>query len=251
MIKKLLFVLIAMGTMQAFGQDKENGRHNEMHHKKSTASEKPGDKWMMFTRGIGVSFQGFNKLDDRIKNFPQYEGLKDRAFTLSLGTLNQYKNFLSGLDITGGSSMSGHRDKKSSTTHFLSAAVDLGYDVIPTEKVLLYPFVGFGGESYRVKYYKDNSGIDFDAVAGSTTVQNSLKPLILNNGWFSWRAGIGVGIKSPTGNSMAMLKAGYTGSFKSRSWKSSDNQTLDNAPSDRLGRVFVSIVFGGMNNKMK
>lgn len=253
-MKKLLFLLIAMGTMQAFGQVKEGARGTETMHKKSTSPQKPGDQWMMFSRGIGVSFQNFDGLNNRISGFPQYAKLKDYAMTLNLGTLNQYKNFISGLDITGGSSMSGHRDKKSSTTRFISAAVDFGYDVIPTERILLYPFVGFGGESYQAKFFKDNSGVDFDDVAGNPITQMAIKPVSFNNGWYAWRAGFGVGIKSSKGNGIAILKAGYTGSFNNKSWKSSDNQSLRDAPSDRLGRVFVSIILGntrGMNHMMK
>lgn len=248
-MKKAIFTLLAMGAFHVFGQG-----NNFLPVSTSLVnhSEPPKNKdegWMMFTRSIGVSFQQFDGLNDRLSGFSQYQKLKNYAATLSLGTLNQYKNFISGIDVTGGSSMSGHRDKKSSTTRFLGAAVDFGYDVIPSQKILLYPYVGIGGESYQAKYYKDNSGVDFDDVAGSPTIQNAIRPVSFKNSWFGWRAGLGVGIKSSKGNDVAILKLGYTGSFKDRAWKSSDNQTLNGAPKDNLNRWFVSIVLGGVKSR--
>ncbi|MBS1927736.1 MAG: hypothetical protein IT254_01530 [Chitinophagaceae bacterium] len=253
-MKKLIFSLLAFGATYAYGQDNTFLPTSTAIVSQQDPPKKQGDDWMMFTRGIGVSFQNFDGLNDRLKGFSQYKELRDHAFTLSLGTLNQYKNFISGFEVTGGSSMSGHRDKKSSTTRFLGAAVDFGYDVIPSKKIVLYPYLGIGGESYWAKFFKDNSGVDFDDVAGSPAIQNAIRPVSFNNGWFGWRGGIGVGIRNSSGNSLAMLKAGYTGSFKDRAWKSSDNQTLNGAPKDGLNRWFVSIVLGdlkGKANKMK
>ena len=71
-------------------------------------------KGQLMTRGIGISFQSFDGLNSRIANLPQYKTLRDYMGIISLGSMNVHKNFVSGLTLTVGSSMSGDRDKKSS-----------------------------------------------------------------------------------------------------------------------------------------
>lgn len=211
------------------------------------AQEKKQEKMSMpiMIRAIGVSFQGFDGLNSRVKGLPQYETLKDHMFTISLGSMQVRKNFISQLSLTGGSSLSGDRDKKSSALRSYGGSFALGYDVIPSDRIMLYPLAGIGAEAYHAIFYKDNSAVNFNDVLLSSTVQNDIRSVKFTNSFFTYNVGLGFALKSPKGPGIIGLQAGYSGSFKDKTWKSSENQVLNNAPSDDLGRFNISLVFGG------
>lgn len=214
---------------------------------KSTKTES-----MLMTRGIGVSFQKFDGLNSRIAVLPQYKALRDYMATLSLGSMNVRNNFISGINITGGSSMSGDKGKRSSSLRFLSGSLYLGYDVIKGDKFMLYPMVGFGGEGYQARFFKDNSAVNFNDVLTSGTTQNNIRPVIFKNMFGTYHAGIGFTVKPSTkSNGSIGIQASYTGSFKDKAWKSSDNQDLGNAPSDRLSRFQVGLVINSFPKFIK
>lgn len=195
------------------------------------------------TFGIGVAFQEFDGLKDRMANFSQYEALKDYSATIQLGWQKERDRLISSSGIMLGSSMSGDRDKKSSTVRFIGLGADIGYDLIKSEKVMLYPLAGIGYEFYQARFFTDNSGVDFDDVVGSPTVQNAIRPLALRNSFFTYRLGMGVSLTGPKDHGGSIgVQAGYVGSFDSRNWKSNDNQVLNNAPKDQLGRFQVSLI---------
>ncbi|MBK8495699.1 MAG: hypothetical protein IPL50_12280 [Chitinophagaceae bacterium] len=112
-------------------------------------------KWqagnMTSIHGIGVSFQQFSGLNSRVAGNPQFKTLRDYMGTISLGSRGK-QNFISDLTITGANSMSGNRSKKSSTLRSLAAGISLGYDLIPSEKFMLYPMVGIGIEGFRLNF---------------------------------------------------------------------------------------------------
>src|SRR5262245_61354772 len=67
------------------------------------------------TRSLGGAFQQFDGLNSRVANLPQYEQLKDYSATLGLGWFKEKDRLISIMGVTIGSTMSGHRDEKSST----------------------------------------------------------------------------------------------------------------------------------------
>ena len=171
-------------------------------------------------------------------------------YTLSAGSMHVIKNFVSQLNLTGGLSFTGDRDKQSSALRYLGAGLDFGYDVIPADKVMLYPMIGIGAETYHAIFYKDVSAVDFDAVANSSTVQNSIRSVKFVNSFMTYRLGLGVALKSPKGNGTIGIQAHYIGSFKQKGWKSAEYQSLNNAPSDNLHRVSISLIFTGRGMMM-
>ncbi|MEP6747405.1 MAG: hypothetical protein ABJB86_06750 [Bacteroidota bacterium] len=204
------------------------------------------DKKMEFfpemSRGAGVSFQKFDGLNSRIANFPQYKQIRDATGVLQLGWFKENHQFISQMTLMAGSSMSGDRDAKSSTIRYLGAGADIGYDFIKSDKVALYPLVGIGYQAYQARFYTDNSGVDFNTVLSSTAVQNSIKSLDLTNGFFNYRLGAGLAATSAKRHASIGIQALYTGSFKDRAWRSSQDQTLSNAPVDKLSQVYVGLV---------
>ncbi|MFT3909181.1 MAG: outer membrane beta-barrel protein [Ferruginibacter sp.] len=215
-------------------------------------SDKPDHETLMFIRGIGISFQEFDELNSRVANRPEYKTLRDHAATLELGFMNVSKNIVFDAELIGGSSMSGDRDKKSSAIRFLATGIDIGYDVIPNKTILLYPMAGIGTQAYRARFYKDNAAVPFDLVLASSNTQNAIRPVDFKNAFFTYRFGIGFAIRPPKNNDAAIgIQFRYTGSFKEKSWKSSDNQELANAPKDRLSQFQVSLILGDMPMKKK
>lgn len=208
----------------------------------------------MFTFSIGASFQKFDGLNSRVAGMPQYKQLKDNTATLGLGWLKEEKRVISSGNITLGSSMSRHHDEKSSTVRYGTITADLGYDLIKSEKIMLYPFAGLGFQHYQAIFLKNNSTVAFNDVLQSETVNNSISSVKFNNSFLVYRFGLGFAVQSPKcpGSSIG-LQAGYAGNFKNHEWKSSENQTLGNAPVDKINQFFAGIVFIStpkfMNNK--
>ncbi|MEO6732209.1 MAG: hypothetical protein ABIN01_13410 [Ferruginibacter sp.] len=198
----------------------------------------------MFTHGFGGSFQQFDGLNSRVANLSQFKQLKDYTATLGLGWLKDHNHVISSGSITLGSSMSGDRDEKSSTIRYAAINADLGYDVVKSEKVMFYPFVGLGFQHYQAIFFKDNSAVPFDDVLQSSTTKNTISSVRFNNSFFVYRAGLGFSVQPPKcpGSSIG-IQAGYAGSFKDQAWKSNENQALGNAPKDKIGQVFANIVF--------
>ena len=193
---------------------------------------------------IGGSFQKFNGLNDRISNFQQYKKLPDYTATLEIGWLKEHKRVVSAAGINIASSMSGNHNEKSSSLRSLGAHADIGYDLVKSKMVMLYPLIGIGYEMYQARFFQDNSSVDFNNVAQSPTLQNSIGPVAFTNAFLTYRAGLGFAVHSQKypGNSIG-LQAGYSGSFSSHAWKSNEGQTLSNAPEDKLSKVFVGLVF--------
>ncbi len=204
------------------------------------------DKWEAFipqmSQGIGGGFQKFNGLNGRIANFPQYKGLPSYTANLDMGWFKEKKRVISSGGFSAGSSMGANHDKESSTIRFLGLHADAGYNLLRGDRVLLYPLVGLGLESYQARFFQDNSGVDFNNLLGSSAVQNNVRPLELKNFFFNYRLGLGVAFRNPAmPHSSIGLQAGYTGSFSSHDWRTNNNQVLMNAPEDKLSRVYVSL----------
>lgn len=234
-MKKILLIILSGICLTSYAQKKKS--------KDSTT--------MLMTNGIGVSFQQFGELNKRIASFPQYKGLRDQMWTLTLGSMNVRKRFVSGLNVTGGSSMSGDRGKRSSALRFLSGGIDFGYDLIPADRFMLFPLVGLGAETYRAVFYKDNSAVDFNDVLNSPVTQNNIQSVKFTNSFFNYRLGLGFALKSPKGSGTVGIQLGYIGSFSDRSWKGQENQVLSRSPEDNLSRFQVSLIFGNKSNMMR
>ncbi|MES1222220.1 MAG: hypothetical protein ABUT20_42385, partial [Bacteroidota bacterium] len=115
--------------------------------------DKMADYVPEMSRSAGVSFQKFNGLNNRIAGFPQYKEVKDATGVLQLGWLRERHQFVTQMNLMAGSSMSGDRDTRSSTIRYLGAGLDIGYDVIKSEKISLYPMIGIGYQAYQARFF--------------------------------------------------------------------------------------------------
>jgi hypothetical protein len=236
-MKTIMFIALSVFSLSAMAQEKKE---------KSTRWDKmKTHKPVIMTRGAGITLLDFNNLNARIAGFPQYKGLKNRIYTLSFGSMHVEKNFVSQFTVTGGSSLSGNRNKKSSTLRTLGAGMDLGYDVIPAKNIMLYPLVGLGAEGYQAVFFKDLSAVDFDDVANSSAVQNDIRKTKFTNTFLTYRLGMGVSFKSPKDDGSIGLQVGYVSGFRSQGWKSAEFQSLNKSPKDGLQRFAVTLVFTG------
>lgn len=224
----------------------------------AVAQETKKDKWEKMkqymptmTKSVGISFQKFDGLNNRIAGFPQYDPVKNHIWTISAGSMHNIKNFITHSTFTAGSSLSGNPDRQSSTVRVLGAGLDFGYDVIPAETFMVYPLVGVGAETYHAIFFKDVSGVDFDDVANSPAMQNSIRKTKFTNTFITYRLGLGVALKSPKGMGTIGLQGGYAGSFADKHWRSAEYQSLNGSPKDGLQRYSVSLILsGGMGNMM-
>lgn len=225
-MKNILSLVLVCICLPAFSQD-----------------DKKAEEFPEMSRAVGISFQKFDGLNGRISDFPQYKELKNATGVLQLGWFKETHQFISQASLMAGSSMSGDRDKRSSTIRYLGAGIDIGYDVIKSEKIAIFPLAGLGYQAYQARFFKDNSSVDFDDVLQSPGVQNSLRSLDLRNGFFNYRLGLGVAARSVKYKCSIGIQAIYTGSFKDREWRSNQNQVLDNAPVDGLSQIYAGLVF--------
>lgn len=239
-MKTMMLIALSTFSLSAMAQEKND---------KKAKWEKMSSAMPVMTHGIGMSFQNFDGLNHRIAGFPQYKGLNNRIYTLTAGSMHVMNNFVSQFSITGGSSLTGNPDEKSSTLRTVGGGFNLGYDVIPSESVMLYPLVGLGAETFHAIYYRDVSAVEFDAVANSSTVQNSIRKTKFVNSAFTYRLGLGLSFKSPKDHGSIGIQAGYVSGFHDEKWKSAEYQNLSNAPHDIIKRFQVSLIFSG--GKMK
>ncbi|HTL09591.1 MAG TPA: hypothetical protein VL307_15070 [Chitinophagaceae bacterium] len=224
---RFLFLTLCIGAaLTSFGQDNNKT-----------------DKFPDMSRAIGVSFQRFHGLDSRIAGFPQYKELPKATGVIQLGMFSDKKQFVNQVNLSAGSSLSGHRDKRSTNLRYLGAAIDFGYDFIKDERVALYPLVGIGYQRYQARFFRDNSGINFNDVVNSPTLQNNIKSLDLTNGFLNYRLGLGIAAKSVKYQCSIGLQAMYVRSFNDHAWRTSQYQTLANAPEDYLSQIYAGLVF--------
>lgn len=233
-MKLFIFTLLLVVTLPSAAQHK-------MGH--------PGKKSRMvndlpsITRSLGGSFQQFSGLNGRVENLPQYKTLKHYTPTIGLGWMKERNRLISDMGMTAGSSMSRHRNEKSSTIRYFGFNANAGYDLLKNEKITLYPLAGVGFQTYQAIFYKDNTGVDFDDILSSSTIQNSISPVKFRNNFWVFRVGTGILFSSPKNKSGSIgLQAGYTGSFRRNAWKSNENQSLGNAPGDRISQFYFSLV---------
>jgi len=235
-MKTIMLIALSVFSLSAIAQEKTD---------KKAKWEKMRSNAPIMTNGIGMSFQNFDGLNHRIAGFPQYKGLNNRMYTLTAGSMHVMNNFVSQMSITGGSGLTGNPNEKSSTLRSIGGGIDLGYDVIPSKSVMLYPLVGIGGETFHAIYYRDVSTVEFDAVANSTTVQNSIRKTKFVNSAFTYRLGLGMSFASPKDMGSIGIQAGYVSGFHDEKWKSAEYQNLANAPHDIIKRFSVSLIFSG------
>ncbi len=232
-MKKFQFLFLLLPAYSAMSQ-MDMGMHSKMHYDST--------KTFNTYRNIGVSYQKFNGLNDRIKMHPQYESMKEVMGTLGLGSIMQHNHFVAVNGLTVGYSMSGKRNKKSSSLGFIGLNADFGYNFFKKEdRVQLYPTVGVGVEGYRARFNKDVSAVPFDDVLQSNTTQNNIRSLTFMSGYFTYRFGLNLAVNSKDKSGAIGLQAGYTGGFNDSPWKTTENQTLLNAPNDKLSRLFANI----------
>lgn len=196
-----------------------------------------------FFHSHGISFQKFENLNKRVVANPQFEEAKNSTGTLQFGTFAERKRLITGFSINAGNSLSGDREKKSTSTSFIGLSADVGYNLLKSSHVLLYPFAGLGYETYKVKYNRDVSSIPFDSVLLSNNFQQRAENLVFNNSFLVYRVGMGMVItsKKHVRNSIG-LQVDYSGSFKENHWKINNSQTLLNSPADKLSKISASVL---------
>jgi hypothetical protein len=191
----------------------------------------------------GISFQNFENLNARVALYPQYAKAKSSTGTLQFGVFAQRNRWLTSYSINGGNSLSGDRKKKNSATIFLGSSADLGYNIIQSNRLSIYPFAGFGYENYKLKYNRDISALPFDSVLQSSAYLQEIEQPVFNNAFLAYRFGFGMFVTSRKFQQNSIgLQVGYTGSFGEKDWKANKTQILLNSPQDALAKVFASVL---------
>ncbi len=232
----LLFLTAAVSS---FAQEKDHDKKPEEHR---MIGHRMMQKLPYMTRLLGGSFQSFDGLNARVANVPQYKQLNNFSPTIGLGWLNDYKNVVTNASLVLGSTMSGHRNEKSSTVRYIGVNADIGYDVVKSDLIMLYPMVGLGLQKYQALFYRDNTSVNFNDVLASPAIENSISSVRFKNSYTVYRFGLGFSVKTPKYPAAIGIQAGYTGSFKKNQWHTNEDQALGNAPEDRISQFYVSLL---------
>lgn len=232
-------IIVSILLLPAYSAMAQMGMHSNMHSKMmkdSTIS-------FGFYKTIGMSFQQFDELNGRVKGDPTYHQLCEAIGTLGLGAIIQKGHFVTLNNFTIGYGMNGNREKKNSTTGMLGFSADFGYNIFGrNSRVELFPTAGLGLEGYRVRLNKNTPDSDFDEVLDNEETQNDIRSVTFYNIYFNYRFGLNLNVKSPDKSRTIGLQGGYTASFNDRSWRVNYNQTLADAPSEKLSRFYVNLV---------
>lgn len=233
-MRSIILVCLLVAVVPAFSQ-----------YKHSAADAPYG------TFGIGVGFQDFEAINNRIENYPQYKQLRDVTGLLQLGWIKEKRRVISIFNVMAGSTMSGDRDKRSSVVKFIGVQGDIGYDVIKNDRVMLYPYAGIGYEWYKARFFRDVSSVEFDDVLENVNTRDAIKSTDLKNAFFLYQVGLGFAVKNPRNpNKLIGIQAAYSGSFEDRTWRSNENQVLTGSPEDDLGRFHISLILGAKPQMM-
>ncbi len=192
----------------------------------------------------GISFQQFTAINKRIAANPMYQQTKNSTGTLDFGFITNYKKVAISYNLNAGNSLSGNRNKRSTSINFLGGSVDVLFPVYKVKTITVNPFVGLGFEKFKVKLNKDLSTVPFDSLLGSNNNQQLIGNLQFSNAFALYRFGLQVVIQSnkKLKNSVG-LQVGYLNSFTKNDWKANDTQSVLNAPKDKLAKLFASIIF--------
>ena len=196
-----------------------------------------------FYHSHGISFQKFDNLNKRIVAYPQFEQPKNSTGTLQFGMFAERNRLITSYSINAGSSISGDRDKRSANTGYFGLSADVGYNLLKSTRISLYPFAGLGYETFKVKFNRDVSTIPFDSVLLSNNAQQGVENLVFNNSFMIYRLGVGMVFTSKKNvrNSIG-LQVDYSGSFKENDWKINKSQTLLNSPKDMLSKIAMRLL---------
>lgn len=195
-----------------------------------------------FFHSHGISYQKFENLNNRISLYPQYASLKNTVGTLQFGLITERRKTSIIYSFSTGSSLSGNKETKSSSTKFIGGSVDLAYHMIGRKQISFYPLLGLGYERYSIVLRKDNSMVPFDSVLQNNNVQQNSEPLQFTNAFVVYKMGLGINarsLKHPR-NSIG-LQGGYIGGFNNRTWRINGTQLLFNSPKDNLSKFFFHI----------
>jgi hypothetical protein len=212
------------------------GMHSKW-HKDTTAN-------YSIVKTLGLTNQKFDNLNARIDGYPQYKALPEWIFSLGMGSIYEKGHFVALNGLSVGYAMNGNKENKNSTLAYLGINGDIGYNFFgPTSRAKVFPTVGLGLEGYRARFNKEVGDVSFNSVLGNNDLQNDVRSVTFYNLFFNYRAGLNFALESPDKSGTIGLQVGYTGSFTETAWKINYNQKLQNAPEDKLNRMFANLYF--------
>ena len=193
---------------------------------------------------LGLTSQEFENLNARIDDHSSYKTLPEWIFSIGMGSMVQKGHFVALNGISVGYAMNGNKEKKNATLGYLGVNGDIGYNFLgSTSRAQVFPTVGLGLEGFRSRFNKDVSGIPFNTVLGDEDVQNDIESVTFYNLFFNYRVGLNFALQSPDKSGSIGIQLGYTGSFTENPWRADFNKHLQNAPEDRLSRMFANLYF--------
>lgn len=200
---------------------------------------------------VGYVHNNFEKLNNVVKaTSGLYETVPTQLYSFGLGWVTEHKKskIISVFDFFINNSFTGNRDKKSTNLLNLSANLNIGYNFSKKDNYRLYPYAGVGFNYFKAKLHKDVSGVDFTSVLTNPTTLQSIEPVSVTNNFLNYNVGFGFDLfsKKKDKKDAFGIFVSYQGGFTQRSWKSKDNQTLANAPSDKLGLFTIGLRVGGL-----
>ena len=210
----------------------------------SQSSRSDSSTYMMYW-GVGYQYQSFGNLSNRIGGRPDLQKPGSSLGTIVIGVNGETKGFMRDFQVRFGSNITGDDEKRNTTIMNFGASVTVGYNFSKKSNFRFYPFVGISGENYFAKFNRDISAVPFDSIIASNTVQQRTEPVKFSNMFFCYQGGLAVDFINTKYRFLTSigLRASYTGSFKSRTWRVNDNQLITGAPSDRISQFNASLLF--------
>jgi len=239
-MKKLLLLLLTLISISSFSQNEDS------------VISSPDNTHIYY--GIGAAGQNFAGIGSRIALRPEYEALRKTEASLSIGLTREINSLMVDYNLSFGSSLSGDRERKSSSIISFGYSFTLGVNLCrnysPRHRIKLWPFAGIGIQTFKVALNKDLAAVPFDSVLQSTNWQQRTAPLRFSNTFFTYKTGVAIDFVSKHNKRSAYgLRAGYIGSFKSKDWRINEEQVLANAPTDKLSRWFATLQVTGIFKK--
>lgn len=196
--------------------------------------------------GIGVSYTDLEDLNTTLGSYG-INRIDQGAFRITGGEELHFKRFITGGTFSGYMWKIAENDHRRSVQLGFDVGALIGYDIIPKEKVSLFPFAGFTiGTLFHQLAYIDEAFSD--VAQGSAPSDQMLWQFTVNT-----KVGVGFDFhfvkddKNPT----VGIRAGYQFDISDGDRWYRDISTVAGGPSVEMSGPFVDLVFGIVHKKEK
>lgn len=202
------------------------------------------EKFVTVYYGLSFNNTNFKNLNNKLSNYSNlYNKPAQNYFGAHFGFSNISSKLISNFDISIASARNGDASKKSTKSTLLDVSYNVGFIVYKTNRFMFAPSVGLGINSSSIVLNKNISNVSIDSILTSANAQQNSEPIKFANGFAYYKLGASFYLLDKKNHHpMVEFNLGYLASLKDSYWKVNQEQTIANAPKDKLGLYQIAML---------